>query len=264
MVEGNKNMFSNAEIKKIAMAQSSIDLNCRAEDFLKDENVIVKASLSEKAKKFYQAPIGCNFVSYGNNIVASVMEEYRESVEAYLKKYEFYHCFETPNIHWLDERITKLGQKVCFMAEYYLPDIEQIKRLPCGYTLKVLEQKDFVSLYRPEWGNALCETRKELDMIGVGAYEQGKLIGLAGASADCEMMWQIGVDVLPEYRMQGVASALTSHLTMEILERGKVPFYCSAWANIRSARNAIKCGFMPAWAEMTVKPIERVEELNKN
>ena len=68
------------------------------------------------------------------------------------------------------------------------------------------------------------------------------------------MMLQIGVDVLPEYRRLGVASAVTSRLAMLILDQGKVPFYCSAWSNIRSVRNAVKCGFIPAWVELTVKP----------
>ncbi len=102
-----------------------------------------------------------------------------------------------------------------------------------------------------------------MDILGVGAYEGGRLIGLAGCSADCADMWQIGVDVLPKYRKKGIAAALTSNLAMEALERGKVPFYCCAWSNIRSARNAIKSGFSPAWVEMTVKPKAVVEEMNR-
>ena len=109
----------------------------------------------------------------------------------------------------------------------------------------------------------MCEKRKELDVLGVGAYDNGELIGLAACSADCDTMWQIGVDVLPGYRRKGIASAMTSKLALEILERGKVPFYCCAWSNVKSARNAIKSGFRPAWVEMTVKPAELVEEMNK-
>ena len=60
--------------------------------------------------------------------------------------------------------------------------------------------------------------------------------------ADFDSMWQIGIDVLPEYRQKGIASALTSRLAIETLARGKVPFYCCAWSNIKSARNAIKSG----------------------
>ena len=98
----------------------------------------------------------------------------------------------------------------------------------------------------------------------MGAYDAGKLIGLAGCSADADRMWQIGVDVLPDHRKQGVGSALTSRLAVEILARGKVPFYCSAWSNIRSVRNAIQSGFLPAWAEMTVKPTATVDEMNSD
>ena len=81
--------------------------------------------------------------------------------------------------------------------------------------------------------------------------------------ADFDSMWQIGIDVLPEYRQKGIASALTSRLAIETLARGKVPFYCCAWSNIKSARNAIKSGFRPAWVEMTVKPANEVNEMNK-
>ena len=46
--------------------------------------------------------------------------------------------------------------------------------------------------------------------------------------------------------------------------QGEPPeFYCSAWSNIRSARNAIKSGFIPAWVEMTVKPARLVDEMNQ-
>ena len=89
------------------------------------------------------------------------------------------------------------------------------------------------------------------------------LVFSRGCSADCDTMWQIGVDVLPEYRRQGIASAVTSLLAVEILNRGKVPFYCAAWSNLKSVRNAVRCGFRPAWVELTVKPREFVDGMNR-
>ena len=53
-----------------------------------------------------------------------------------------------------------------------------------------------------------------------------------------------------------------SALAREIINRNKVPFYCTAWSNIRSVRNAIKSGFVPAWVEMTAKPAAVVDEMN--
>lgn len=255
--------MTNKEIMAIAMRQSAIDINAAAADFLNDKNVFVKSGVGSLARKYYQEPIACNLVSYGNNIVASVKDEYKEIVKEYLEKFEWYHCFETPNMHWLDEKMKEQGQRVCFMAEYFLPDVNVIKRLQCNYQLKVLSHKDFEELYLPIWSNALCEDRKELDVLGVGAYDNDKMIGLAACSADCDDMWQIGVDVLPEYRRQGVASSLTSNLAIEILDRGKVPFYCCAWSNIKSVKNAIRSGLMPAWVEMTVKPASVVEKMNQ-
>lgn len=255
--------MTNKDILRIAMEQSALDINCKASDFLCSNHVIVRSEVGAGARKYYKEPIACNLVSYGNNIVASVRDEYKEVVEEYIRKFEFYHCFETPNMHWLDERLSKKGQRICFMAEFYLPEVEKLHALPCKYELKILEHSDFNHLYKPEWSNALCENRKELDILGVGAYEQGKLIGLAGCSADCDTMWQIGVDVLPEYRRKGIAAALTSHLALEILKRDKVPFYCSAWSNIRSVRNAIKSGFIPAWVEMTAKPERMIDDMNR-
>jgi GNAT superfamily N-acetyltransferase len=141
--------------------------------------------------------------------------------------------------------------------------VELLRELPCGYALRVLHQEDFADLYLPEWSDALCEKRKELDVLGVGAYDGEKLVGLAGCSADCEEMWQIGVNVLPQYRRKGIAAAITSRLALEILKRGKVPFYCAAWCNLKSVRNAIKCGFRPAWVTVTARDKDFVDTMNR-
>ena len=254
--------MTNREMMEIAMRQSAEDMGCRVEDFKADKNVVVPIKLGKKARKYLKEPITCNLVSYGNNIMAASIPETMDLVSAYVDKFEFYHCFETPNMHWLNERLAEKGHKICFMAEYYLPDISRIPTLSCAYETRVLTQEDFADLYRPEWSNALCEDRKNLDVLGVGAYDGSTLVGLAACSADCDDMWQIGVDVLPEYRRQGIASALTSRLTKEIINRGKVPFYCTAWSNVRSVRNAVKSGFIPAWVEMTAKPANIVDEMN--
>lgn len=255
--------MTNSEILKIALAQSAIDAGCHPEDFLKNENVVVTSKVHSDARKYLTLPFDCNLISYGSNIVASVREDCREAVTDYINRYPVEHCFETPNLHVLNDAMEEKGMRVCFMAEYFLPDVNALKTLNCPYELRMLGPADFEYLYLPQWSNALCEQRKHLDVLGVGAYDGDKLVGFAGCSADCDSMWQIGVDVLPEYRRQGIASAVTSSLAVEILKRGKVPFYCAAWSNVKSVRNAIRCGFRPAWVELTVKPKDFVAEMNK-
>ncbi len=255
--------FTNKSILQIAMKQSAIDANCDAEDFMREKNVIVTSAANPDARKYLVLPFECNLISYGNNIVAAVNEKYRDVVSEYINNYPIEHCFETPNLHVLNDAMQKENLKVCFMAEYFLPNLESLKPLDCPYNLKLLHSEDFGSLYTDTWSNALCKNRRELDVLAIGAYDRKKLVGLAGCSADCETMWQIGVDVLPEYRRQNIASALTSRLALEILEREKVPFYCAAWSNIKSVRNAIKSGFRPAWVEATVKSADFVNEMNR-
>lgn len=254
--------MTNQDLLRIAMQQSAVDLNCHADDFCSAENKIVLSKQNDSARKYLTLPFDCNLVSYGNNIVASVKEEYRQIVAGYISRVPVEHAFETPGLHILDDALRPFGLRTCFMAEYFLPDLNVLQPLPCRYETRELTQKDFAPLYLPQWSNALCEKRKHLDILGVGAYDKGELIGFAACSADCDSMWQIGIDVLPAYRRQGVASALTSQLAVKILERGKVPFYCAAWCNIKSVRNAIRSGFRPAWAELTVKPAAYVQEMN--
>ena len=169
------------------------------------------------------------------------------------------------------ERIRPSGYDVCFMAEYFLPDADRLLKDglvmklhdQCPYEIRIIEPDGFKELYTEQWGNALCKERKELDILGAGAYDGENLVGLAGASADCKNMWQIGIDVLPGYRRQKIASALTIRLAVEILNRDIVPFYCCAWSNIGSARNAAASGFRQAWVQVTVKEIEEIAEMNR-
>lgn len=255
---------TNTEILETAMRQSAVDMSCGEEDFRRGENRVVLSRAAPDARKYLTLPFYCNLVSYGNNVVASVDPEAAETVKEYVGRFPAEHCFETPNLYVLNDAFEKAGRRACFMAEYFLPDVHALSGLPCAYPVRLIRPADFPALYRPEWGNALCEKRRELDVLAAAAFDGEKVVGLAGCSADCASMWQIGVDVLPQYRRKGVASALTTALALEILRRGKVPFYCAAWSNIRSVRNAVKSGFRPAWVEMTVKSADFIRGVNRS
>ena len=254
--------MTNNSIIQIAMNQSAEDIGCYREDFLTNTNKIVPIKLGINAKKYYSNPIGCSCISYGNNIVAASNEALYNVISEYINKIEFYHCFESPYIQWLSSHVEPFGQTIWLMVQYFLPDINKISKISCKYTVRFLNQSDFKGMYTGKWSNALCDDRKHLNVLGVGAYDGNDIIGLAACTADAENMWQIGVDVLPQYRGQGIASSLTSILSLEVIERGKVPFYCSSWSNIRSIRNAIKCGFVPSWVEMIIKPITVVNKMD--
>ncbi len=255
------------DILKIAMAQSAIDCGCSPADFLKSENHIGRSVADGRARRYLELPHIADLVSYGTNVVASGEERFLPALTRYLAEMpSAERCFETPGIYRLNRYLAgadlEKNARVYFMAEYFLPDLEKLYAFssPVSYELRLLMPADFAGLYLPKWQNALCEARKHLDVLAVGAYDGDELIGLAGCSADCDSMWQIGIDVLPAYRRQGVASALTNRLARETIARGKVPFYCAAWSNLKSVKSALRSGFCPAWAEITAKSAAFFEE----
>jgi predicted GNAT family acetyltransferase len=89
------------------------------------------------------------------------------------------------------------------------------------------------------------------DVIAVAGYKNNEIIGVAGADNDSDTMWQVGIDVIPDNRNQGIATVLVKIITNEILKMGIVPFYGTAWSNIVSIKTAISSGYRPAWVELS-------------
>lgn len=248
------NKLSNKEIIQIAMRQSAIDMNCAPEDFVNQQSRVVISKLNAGAKKCYKKRIFCGFTYYGTGLVASVDEKIKPFIETFMSRHSEYRCFDSPQLIVLNEELEKYNQCICFIAEFFLPDLEKEVTINNNMTIEILEEKDIFSLYKDNRFRMALGYEKESDkkdVLAVAGYINGEIAGIAGAGNDSSTMWQIGIDVLPEHRKQGVATTLTKILTNEIIKRGKVPYYCTAWSNIASKRNAIKCGYKPSWVEMT-------------
>jgi len=244
--------MDNERILRIAMQQQAIDYNCVPEDFYSHENKVVISKENPKARAYLKLPFFCALTSFGNNIVASVNADIADFVSEYIEGKKIEDCFTPPNIFALNDELRKHGREISFCAQRPLPDVSLIKPVSCGYEIKLLHPDEYSDLYgRPEWSTVTGSgKRKHLDRTSVGAYDGDKLIGLVGSEASCESMWQIGIEVLPDYRRKGVAKALTSRLALEILSIDVVPFPGNRWANIRSLKTQLSCGFKPAWVEM--------------
>jgi GNAT superfamily N-acetyltransferase len=250
--------MTNADFLRIAQAQIAVDMSCDVPDFSASENIIVVSRADERASAYLDLPLFCALISYGGNIVASVDGRIEDFMQRHIASMTTSDVFGPRSCRALDSELRQYGYAAAWMAEYWLPDTERLHPLPCTYETHVLERGEFEELYLLEWSNALGRKRPHLDVLAIGAYDGGELIGLAGCSADSAELRQIGIDVLPEYRKRGVASALTSRLAVEVLARGKVPYYCCAWSNVGSAANAVKSGFRPAWVHLSACKAEEV------
>ena len=131
--------MTNKQILEIALQQSAYDCNCSAADFALKENVVTISRANPKARRYMPLPLECDLVSYGNNIVAQVSERTKSSVAEYINKFGVSRCFETPQINILNDLLSPLDLKICFMAQYFMPDVTQLKELECGYDLYILQ-----------------------------------------------------------------------------------------------------------------------------
>ena len=100
------------------------------------------------------------------------------------------------------------------------------------------------------WNEALSFSVTAPDVLAVTAERGGEILGMAGASKDSAIMWQIGINVLQEYRGMGIATTLVTLLKNAILKRGILPFYGTSFSHLESQKVALGSGFVPAWVEM--------------
>ena len=253
--------MTNRDILAAALSQSAIDSACRAEDFLADIPRFFVSRADARARQYLKLPHLCDFVSYGRNAVVSGRADVVEAVKPLVAATSAADLFVPPSVDELNRVLLPFGLGIRFVGSYFLPDADEFQSVSEArsreYQIRLLEPADFQSLYQTRWGNALCEKRKSLDRLCVGAYLGETLAGLAGASADCDAMWQIGVDVLPAHRGRGIATLITRRLAEEVFARGYIPFYCCLWSNLPSMKNAIRSGFRPAWAQMSAEPVEK-------
>ncbi len=106
-----------------------------------------------------------------------------------------------------------------------------------------------------QFNEAFCFDENSPDMLAVAAISKGKIIGMAGASADSTTFWQIGINTEKEAEGRGIASLLVKILKEDIEKLGKVPYYGTSMSNLASQRVAANAGFKPAWVELLAERI---------
>lgn len=154
------------------------------------------------------------------------------------------------NLRVIDEKLREYGHELLNTHVYFLPDADAAKVEPL-LPARWFEREEIIELLdRNCFSHALTCWETQPDMLAVAAMEQNKIAGLAGVSADGEHMWQIGIDVLPEYRGRGIAVNLFALMRQEILRRGKIPFGGTAESHAVSRCTIVKSGFLPAFTEV--------------
>ena len=241
--------------------QLSYEFNCRPEDFAKEENVITKSVLHEKRRKFSEKEFFLQMATFGNNAVISADERIHPWLKEWVKDKKGFWLFEQHNFFELETKLREYGYKMALTHHMFVPTPELLN-IKTDLNIKWLEQNDLSEYYgKEEFSNALCDRFRpdRPDVLAIVALDGDKICGMAGCSADTPEMWQIGIDVLPEYRGKGIAKTLVALLRDEAYRRGAIPYYGTSLSNIASWKTAISCGFVPAWVETESREIKKDE-----
>lgn len=245
-------MYNKKQITIALKKQLAIDFNCTMEDFDKKENIITVAKDNPGRRIYTQQKEFLSMVTLGSNTVISAEESIHKWLKQWSAEKNGIGLFEHNNLIELETELKKYGKKLWQSHHMFLPKME-IHEPRIDFEPKWFEQEALMKLYgKREFSNALCESYmpKRPDILAVGAMQGDTIMGLAGCSADTELFWQIGIDVLPLYRGKGIGTQLVQLLKNEVIRRGAIPFYGTSLANLYSWNIAFHCGFYPAWVEI--------------
>jgi len=231
--------MTNHEMLHIAKMQLATDLNCTVDDFTRDGFVFCEAKENPGRRPFPRGERHFELLTMGGAGIVSASQDILPYIREQLVDKSIDDAFNMPFVH---------GQGICF-----LPDILNPLPMPDGVDISDLERDEIIKLYehcpRDDFPYVFSydTNHPRPDMLATLAMVDGNIAGIAGVSADCEMLWQIGINVRSEYRNKGIATALTNKLAINVIAQGKIPYYATAPRNIASQRVAIHAGFLPAW-----------------
>ena len=244
--------------------QLALDYCCSPEEILGGENVFTVFCPLEGRRR-YQEPKDCFLKAAVVNgkllftgkpeIVAWCRERWRECGSEWF--------FEPETLRELDARLRADGFQIGMAHPFFIAETPS-ELCTDGVELRWYRGGE-IEAFRgnDSFSEAFGFCPEAPDMLGVAALEDGRIVGMAGASGDSPTMWQIGINVAPEARGRGVASLLVALMKNEILRQGVLPFYGTSMSHIASQRAALAAGFRPAWAELVAEKINLPREEEK-
>ena len=236
--------------KEILEQQLAVDYDCSIADIQGTENVFREYKKNEKARRvgkedsiFKLACVnGKILVMAEQPLLAWCKEKFADVDGAWIS--------EPANLIRLHEKLKEYGQVLADAHHYYIP-AEKREKTQQRFEVRWYE-KDEIKVFEGDerFDEALLFDEKMPDMLAVCAMKGENILGMAGATADCAMMWQIGVNVTEEGKGLGVGSYVTALLKERVLEEGKMPFYSTVESHIKSQKVAYATGFVPAFYEI--------------
>jgi predicted GNAT family acetyltransferase len=247
---------------QVVRAVLAADLACDEADLLGDGVRIALAEERPGRRRFARGRRPLLIATMGTGAVVSCDASRLEWARAELGGLDRNQLFMTAALARIAARVEADGQVLAGPDLKFVCAGDQLQQAtaPAGVAIDVVDGLAVAELYRQhEFRHALSyltgSPRPDLLAAVARTTEEdgsrtGRIVGVAGASADCKTLWHIGVDVVEGERGRGVGRAMVSRLTAEVLARGCVPYYSTTVSNLRSSRLALGLGYRLTWVEV--------------
>lgn len=173
--------------------------------------------------------------------------------------------FDMKRLRELEELLAPFGFRIAQVHPFFLPESGGISSsgLPSSLLSAarnfdlIRYDQDAILQFRGDdrFDEAFAFAPDAPDVLGIAAVRDGEILGMAGASADSPLFWQIGINVSPHAREMHVGSTLVRLLAQDILAHGAIPYYGTSMSHIASQRVAHRAGFAVAWAELITEEV---------
>lgn len=248
------------ELIASAAEQLACDYCCAPQDFLSRENKVTLARIETGRRVFREQPDFFKIATMGRCAVISSASEMLEFSSELASKYSGAELLDEKRVWLINRKLADYNKAIAMSSIFYLPATPYKYASKDGFRLRFYEEAEIVSeLYSiGGFNNALmykpCGERR--DVLAVCAFNGRRIVGMAGASSDSRRFWQIGIDVLENYRGLGIGSELVAALTQAVFMHGAIPYYSTWSGNIASQNTARRAGYYPAWSEINASDIE--------
>ena len=238
-------------VRKILAA----DFGCEQSDFDEEGTTFHLATQAEGARRFALPERFLAIVTMGKAVVISCSTDRLRWARTNLRRFTPEALFNAPATARIEKYVSRDHQSIFGPELKYICTQDTFEPYSlCGeIELSLIQGEPIQQMYEnTRFPNAIGYRYNPGRPIvqACSAKYDGVVVGLAAAAADCDSMWQIGIDVLSSHRNQGIGKALVSRLTEALFKARKLPYYSTRASNIPSRRLAISLGYWPAWVEI--------------
>ena len=235
--------------KLIVEKQLAVDYNCTLEEVQSNQHIFTPIKSNEAKRLVGDDDCMLKIACINDKLLVTADEQILDWCRESFQNANAAWFSEPQKLCRLNDKLKTYGHYLADLHHYYIPsNIEPVQK---RFDVEWYEEKEIKQFEEDErFDEALLFDEDTPDMIAVSAVKDGQILGMAGATADCENLWQIGVNVTEEGKGMGVGTYVVSLLKNKIIEQGKVPFYGTVESHIKSQRVAINAGFLPVFAEL--------------